>query len=279
LISLQMDVSGKTKEARLAAAEALLEKATAAEGPGIYVLPELALTPLPDVAASQEPVPGPMTKRLGELADRKKAWIVVGMAETSANAKRPYNSIVAIGQHEQVLRYRKTHLDSAAGPGGFREDKAFTAGDALETVDIEGWRVGLIAGGEDDVPEVPRVLSLKGAQILISCNTRGVVGPAVDVASASNVMITAVSNHVKNNGLEEGQGGAKVLTPPQGLWAKPVVAPEGKEGWAAKEFIYDELERWRNLPVLGRAPTIDPRSRRTDLYGVITAGVADSKKP
>lgn len=269
LVSVQADLGGRTKEERAASALKLLERAAEAEGDAIYVLPELTLCPLPAAAASQEPVPGPLTARFAELANRRGIWIAVGMSETSPDPKRPYNTVVVLGPHDQLFRYRKTHLADPAA-GAFRQEAVFTAGDTLGMVDIKGWRVGIVAGGEVNVPEVPRVLSLNGAQVLLECSGRKTAGTESEVASASDVLIVAVANHVGDNGVVQGLGSSRVITPPQGLWAKPVWAPEGQEGWIAKSFSRDDVDRWRNLPVLGRSPTIDPRSRRLDLYGVIT---------
>ena len=109
LISVQMNVSATTKEERVTAALKLLEQAADAEGPGIYVLPEYAMCPLPNiaaVAANQEPVPGPITKRFGEVAAKRGLWVAVGMSETSPDPKRPYNAIAIIGPQGQLLLQR-----------------------------------------------------------------------------------------------------------------------------------------------------------------------------
>lgn len=81
-----------------------------------------------------------------------------------------------------------------------------------------------------------------------------------------------VSNYVGDSGLEKAPGTSRILVPPWGIVAASI--KDETEGWIAKEFTYDEVERWRNLQVLGRAPSIDPRSRRPELYGVITESAA-----
>ena len=66
-ISLQMDVGAGSAAERSAGALALLTRACDAEGAGIYVLPEYALSPLPNdaaaIAAQAESLPGPLSER------------------------------------------------------------------------------------------------------------------------------------------------------------------------------------------------------------------------
>jgi predicted amidohydrolase len=282
LVSLQLNVSGTTKEERATAALNLLERGADAEGPGIYVFPEYALCPMPNaaaVAANQEPVPGPMTERFSKVAQKRGIWIAIGMSETSPDPKRPYNAIVILGPHGQLYRYHKTHLYEPGVEGAIRETQIFLPGESLDVFNIEGWRVGVMVCFDGMFPEVPRVLSLKGAQIILYCNGRNLVGPEAEVASANNVAIVLVANYVGKSGMDTGQGTSRIITPQGGgLWAKSVAVEGEKEGWVAKEFEYAEVERWRNLQVLGRCPVIDPRSRRPELYGVLTEGVEGTTK-
>ncbi|MCX5658954.1 MAG: carbon-nitrogen hydrolase family protein, partial [Planctomycetota bacterium] len=270
-VTLQLNASGKTKEARLDAAIALLEKAADAEGPGVYLLPEYSLYPNVDassVVANQEKIPGPMTERFAAIATKRNLWVGVGMSETSADPKKPYNAIALIGPHGQIHRYHKTHLFEPGIGGRFRETQLFTPGEALDVFDIEGWRMGIMVCFDGNFPEVPRVLALKGAQVILYSNGRNLVGAEAEVASASNAALVVVSNYVGDSGLEQAQGTSRLIVPPFGTVVASVKGEQ--EGWAAKEFTYDEVTRWRNMEVVGRAPVIDPRSRRPELYGVIT---------
>ncbi len=275
LVSLQLDVSGTTKEARAAAAIRLIEQAVDAEGKGVYVLPEYTLCPLPNAAAAaahQEPVPGPMTGRFGEIARKRGIWIVIGMSETSTDPMRPYNAIVILGPQGELYRYHKTHLYEPGVEGSIRETQMYMPGESLDVFNIEGWCVGVMVCFDGNFPEVPRVLSLKGAQIILYCNGRNIVGQEAEVASAANATVVLVANYVGYSGMDTGLGTSRIITPPQDNWAKPVVVEGQKEGWIAKELIYEDVERWRNLEVVGRCPTIDPRSRRPELYGILTEG-------
>jgi len=278
-VSLQLNVSGKTRDERVTAAIGLVERAAKAEGPGIYLLPEYSLCPLSTPAsavANQEAVPGPMTNRFAELAKKLNIWVAVGMSEKSPDPKKPYNAIVIIGPHGQLHRYHKTHLFEPGVEGSFRETQIFTPGESLEVFDIEGWRIGVMICFDGNFPEVPRVLALKGAQVILYANGRNLVGPEAEVACASNAAAVIVANYVGPSGLEHAQGTSRILVPPFG---QPAAAIKGEtEGWVAKEFTYDEVERWRNLQVVGRAPSIDPRSRRPELYSVITEGAAAPAK-
>lgn len=270
-VTVQLNASGKTRDERLKAAIALLEKAADAEGPGIYLFPEYSLCPMAttaSVAANQERVPGPMTERFAEIAKKRNLWVGIGMSETSDDPKKPFNAIVIIGPHGQLMRYHKTHLFEPGEDGWFRETQLYTPGKSLDVFDIEGWRIGVMVCFDGNFPEVPRVLALKGAQVILYANGRNLVGAEAEVACASNAAMVVVSNYVGQSGLENAQGTSRIVVPP---WGTVVAAVKGEaEGWAAKEFTYDEVERWRNLQVVGRAPSIDPRSRRPELYKVIT---------
>jgi predicted amidohydrolase len=274
-VSLQLNVNAKTRDARVVAALNLLERAAQAEGPGIYLFPEYSLAPLSDaasVAANQEAVPGPMIERFRAVAKERNVWVAVGMCETSPDPKRPYNAIVILGPHGQTHRYHKTHLFEPGVGAAFRETQVFSPGESLDVFDVEGWRIGVMICFDGNFPEVPRVLALKGAQVILYANGRNLVGPEAEVASASNAVAVVVSNYVGNSGLEHAQGTTRILVPPFGQPAAAIKSEQ--EGWIAREFTHDEVERWRNLQVVGRCPVIDPRSRRPELYGVITEGAA-----
>ena len=93
----------------------------------LLVLPELCASGYQfvskeEVATLAEPVPdGPTTRRLIELAKKRRMVIVAGLPERAGSAY--YNSAVVVGPSGFIGCYRKTHLF-------FEETLFFTPGDS-----------------------------------------------------------------------------------------------------------------------------------------------------
>jgi predicted amidohydrolase len=271
LVSVQMDVTAVSREERLTGAMRLLERAAESEGEGLYVLPEYALSPLLNdaaaIVAQAEAVPGPMTERFSQLANKRGIWIAVGLLETSPDPQRPYNSIAIIGPQGQLHRYHKTHLwDSGVDP--YRECKAFTPGKSLGLFEIEGWNVGVMVCADGMFPEVPRVLSLTGAEVILYPNSRPTVGPEAEGAAITNVVAIVVSNPVGHNGFEGVHGTSRIIDP----FGRSVAAREEREGWVAQVFRHEDLLRWRFTGRVGNACSINQSLRRPELYGPLMRG-------
>jgi len=135
----------------------------AATDADLMVFPELAVSgPIADAAAAlvAEPVPGPTTERLSEIAAKRGIFLVVGLAERIGD--RRFNSAVLVGPEGVVGVYRKLHLTAA--------DRAWaTPGDGgLPTFDVAVGRVGLLIGYDAIFPEAARSLAIDGAD-LIAC--------------------------------------------------------------------------------------------------------------
>jgi predicted amidohydrolase len=130
----------------------------------LIVFPELAVTgSVPDREAAgklAEPVPGPGTERLRELAAAHDAYLVAGLIERDAASGELFNTAVLVGPDGVVGRYRKLHLAD--------EDRAWaTPGDTgLPTFDIPAGRVGLLIGYDALFPEAARALAIEGADII-----------------------------------------------------------------------------------------------------------------
>jgi predicted amidohydrolase len=268
-VSVQTDVTPVTREKRLAGALDLLERAADAEGEALYVLPEYALSPLPDdaeaIAAQAETVPGPLTSRFSDVARKRGIWIAVGLLETSPDLRRPYNCIAIVGPRGELHRYHKTHLwDSGVEP--WRECKAFTPGASLGLFGIEGWSMGVMVCADGMFPEVPRVLSLTGAEVILYPNSRPAVGPEAEAAAIVNVVAVVVSNPVGHNGFEETRGTSRIIDPLGGSLA----APERRAGWVAKTFRHEDL-----LALRRDGCSIRPGLRRPELYGTLVGGADD----
>ena len=116
-----------------------------------------------DVGPFAEPLPGPFTDAVEKVAVDRGTTVVAGMFERSADPARPSNTLVVRGA--ATAAYRKIHLYDAFG---YRESDALTPG-PLEpvTVDLDGFRLGLMTCYDLRFPELARALVDRGADVLV----------------------------------------------------------------------------------------------------------------
>ncbi len=147
----------------------LLEVA-AADGADLAALPEVwpRQGSAREIREAAEPVPGPRTDRLSELAARRRMW-VHGGSVLERDGERIFNTSVLFDRSgELVATYRKIHLFDADPPGAVpsRESSVFSAGDQIVTAETEFGRVGLSICYDLRFPELYRALAVRGATIL-----------------------------------------------------------------------------------------------------------------
>jgi N-carbamoylputrescine amidase len=116
--------------------------------------------------AAAEPVPGPTTERMAELARRHSMVIVVPLYERA----RPglfFNTAAVIDADGRYLgKYRKQHIPQV---GGFWEKFFFTPGDGGYPVfETRYARVGVYICYDRHFPEGARCLGLNGAEIVFN---------------------------------------------------------------------------------------------------------------
>ncbi len=130
----------------------------------IIVLPELPFTGYyfkdrdEVVALSEDPERSSTVDSLVALCKEKGFYLVTGFAEKRKD--KYFNSALLIGPDGIEHVYRKLHL--------FNEEKNwFDTGDiALDVQDVRGARVGLMICFDWAFPEVARILSIKGADVV-----------------------------------------------------------------------------------------------------------------
>ncbi len=107
-----------------------------------------------------EPVPGPTTTALGELARRRHAWVVAGLYERAGSVV--YNSAVLIDRSGAVAgTYRKVYLPREEVEGGL------TAGSTYPVFATDFGRVGLMICWDTQFADPARALALGGAELLL----------------------------------------------------------------------------------------------------------------
>lgn len=148
---------------------ALLEEA-AAGGADLACLPEVwpCQGQAPEVRAAAEPIPGPRTERLADVARRHAMWIHGGSL-IELDGDRLFNTSALFDRRgELVATYRKIHLFDADPPGGqpSRESFLYTPGEQVVTAETEFGRVGFSICYDVRFPELYRALVAQGATIL-----------------------------------------------------------------------------------------------------------------
>jgi len=111
-------------------------------------------------AEVSESVPGPTTKRLGELARTLRCHVVAGIYERDGAVV--YNTSVLIGRDGVLIgTYRKTHLPQNEADAGIAPGHGYP----VFTTDIG--RIGMMICWDNHFPEPARALALAGAEIVL----------------------------------------------------------------------------------------------------------------
>ena len=111
-------------------------------------------------AAAAEPVPGPTTARLAEIARLRRMWVLGGSVIELDGDHRYATSVLIDRDGELVATYRKIHLFDVDLPGQppFRESATFAPGDQLVTHETDVGRIGLSICYDLRFPELYRGL-------------------------------------------------------------------------------------------------------------------------
>lgn len=104
-----------------------------------------------------EPLDGPWLQKVAALATELKLYVSIGFAERQD--EQMFNSIVVFSpEGERILHYAKTHTLG---------EPFNTPGRALPVARTELGTLGGLICYDRRFPEVPRILALKGAQVLL----------------------------------------------------------------------------------------------------------------
>jgi len=167
--AVQMDVRWQDVEVNRTRMVTAAEEA-AAHGSHLVLFPELANTGyfrfgdldfISRYVRLAEPIPGPTTEALGAVARRFGMYAIVGLLE--AHPRIPgavYNSAALMAPTGRVLGiHRKVHL-------GIDEKKVFFAGDRADVYRTELGNLAMMVCYDGVMPELSRVMALKGAEII-----------------------------------------------------------------------------------------------------------------
>jgi predicted amidohydrolase len=262
----QVQPATSDKVANLAKFDDYLERA-AGMGAQLVIFPELALTGYAcgdaffDVA---EPVPGPSTEHIAATAKKLGVHVIWGMPERGLPGIL-YNSAVLAGPEGHIGTWRKHtlpgHATDQAGPGAFPDRRFFRAGSQSPVFDTPIGRIGMMVCYDIFYPEIARLLTLKGADLLVGISgspsfERGIFEPLVQARAMENTNWLAYCNLA---GEEQGVtywGGSRIIGPGDvatKIPGQPVLcqAPYDSEALVCGTVDYEATHRFRPLfPVL-----------------------------
>jgi N-carbamoylputrescine amidase len=112
-----------------------------------------------------EPVPGPVTELLGDLAAELGVVIVASVFEKRASGLYHNTAVVLDADGTLAGRYRKMHIPDDPG---FYEKFYFTPGDlGFTPIDTAVGRLGVLICWDQWYPEAARLMALAGAELLL----------------------------------------------------------------------------------------------------------------
>jgi predicted amidohydrolase len=101
---------------------------------------------------------GPSVRRLIALSRQHRLLLSAGLSEKERNIV--YNTQVLVGPEGYIGKQRKIHLSRD-------EVKYYTGGRALDVFDVGTCKVGIAICYDNEFPELPRILALQGADVLL----------------------------------------------------------------------------------------------------------------
>ena len=168
--AIQMS-STPNREENLETAERLM-RAAAASGANLLTLPELwSCHGLEKVyKENAEPIPGPTTDFLGNLARELGVYVLGGsILEGDPSARKLHNTSTFFGPDgEMSAVYRKIHLFDVKAPDReYLESETIAPGVEIVTAKAAGATLGLSVCYDLRFPELYRLLALRGAEVLV----------------------------------------------------------------------------------------------------------------
>lgn len=197
-------------ERNLAHAIAMIEAACDSDTPPrLVVLPEFVFqgppraTPVSQwIEKACATIPGPITERLADVARRRGIYIAGNHFEVDPRwPDRYFNSSFLLDDKGKViLRYRRINTASWTSPHDILEDyrEAYGEDGIFPVVETELGRLAIFPCGEIVVPELSRVLMMRGAEVLLHPDNGAVTprGEAAKICRAAENMCYLISANV-----------------------------------------------------------------------------------
>ena len=256
-----------------------LIRSAAARGANIVVTQELFLTPyfctIQDPARFDlaDPIPGPLTDRLGQLAAELGIVLVSSLFEKRGPGLYHNTATIHDADGSLLGLYRKSHIPQDPA---FEEKFYFTPGDTGWPVwDTRFGRIGVLICWDQWYPEAARLMALGGAELLLYPTAIGwlpeekpTLGSAQHTAwetvqrghAVANGCYVAAVNRTGTDDNTEFWGQSFVANPYGQLISK---APADQEDILLADIDFHQVEDFRRIwPFF--------RDRRIDAYADLT---------
>lgn len=216
-------------------------------GVELLVFPESLMSryeaELGDFLAESQPLDGPFTQAVDEIAAQAGLWIVYTMNELNASGGKPYNTAIVVDDKgKRAGFYRKVHLFDSATTC---ESERMSASDSLfEPIEAPFGKLGLAICYDLRFPEVARFAALAGCDIL-AYPSAWVDGPTKVEQWETLLRSRAIENELFVIGAcraDEGYVGTSLIVAPDGT----VLAHGGDEESLVCALVdTDEIARMR----------------------------------
>ncbi len=238
-------------------------KRAAGDGARLVVFPEYHL--------GRIPIPCPMTERISRAAAKHNIYVIVGCWEVFEDGSFANAALVFDRKGGILGKYYKTHaaVDTFEGTPAYSKPPAgrdnqwliendpewiMKRGDGFPVFDLDFARIGILTCYDGYFPETFRILSLKGAEILVWINGRHgqIQDYVVKTAMFHNLVSMICTNQAYGAGTMIAQ------------WPVHIKAhcPEAKEDYITATL---DLKKLR----LARKSSRNFQQRRPEIYGEI----------
>ena len=202
-----------------------------------------------------QPIPGPVSRQLGEAANRNQIWVVVGLTELESDVV--YNTAVLLDRQGRIAgKYRKVHLPREEWKQGVQP------GSEYPVFETEFGKVAIQICYDWFFPESTAILALGGAEIVFAPTWGNTLADEDGkVNGESTFRVRARDNGVYM--VPSVSGGNSLVIDPMG---KILASSQGKQGvfWAEVD-----LGKRQRLDWVGHWRSIGPRHRMPHTYGAI----------
>jgi predicted amidohydrolase len=217
----------------------------------LLVLPEGVLARFVDqkdrIREYAQRLDGPFMTQVMDLTRGKHVTVVLGIHETNETVK-PYNTLVGLHDGEVVALYRKVHLYDAFN--AVESDNVSAADSVPPLLEVAGFKVGLMTCYDVRFPEMARLLTLQGADVLV-LPAAWVRGPLKEHHWTTLVTARALDNTtyvVASGECGEANIGRSMIVDPLGV---PVAQAGEGPGAATARLTRARIDEARHrLPVL-----------------------------
>jgi len=234
------------------------------------------LVVFPEYVLGRIPVPGPSTRQISAAAAANRIYVIVGCWEVDSDGSYANTALIFGRDGKIVGKYHKTHaaVDNYAGnppwskpPAGkdrswfIKNDPEWTMkkGQSFPVFEFDFGTVGVMTCYDGWFPEPPRILSLKGAEIIVWINGRG---GAVEDFIVKSVMF---QSHVAMITTNQAYGSGTMI----GGWPARILkrCPDRTKAYISATI---DLKRIRHR----RSHSRNFQQRRPDLYGLLSKPIA-----